>query len=241
MSRQLIQCGQAFRKGNESLLPPPWKSNAPKLDSAVSKEVFESDHAKPSDWSGWNSNDQVFGLELQHPWAAAVVDGSKTIETRSYALPPSLVGKKIMIIESSSGQAGVSSLGNAIRFSSTEKSGANRIIGWCVFSSIKLYKSEKEFRDEESMHLVTPNSGFGWKDDATKKIYGWVVAQHCRLDGSSSITNAYMIGIRRYRSLFQLSKAPKANTSTKKKSKRRNADRKNSHEHGGKKKKRKRY
>ena len=240
-SNQLLQCGQAYRNGNASLLPPLWKTNSPKPDSALSKESLQNDHAKPLDWPGWSSTDQVFGLELQHPWAGAVVDGTKSIETRSYALPPSLIGKKIMVIESSSGQAGVSSLGNAITFSRSKQSGANKIIGWCIFSSVKLYKTEQEFRSEQSMHLVTPDSGYGWKDDATKKIYGWVVAEHCRFDESLPDAITYASGVRRFRSLFQLSKAPKANASTKKKSKRSNADRKNGHENGGKKKKRKRY
>ena len=242
MSQQLIQCGLAFRDGKISFLPPLWKSNAPKIDSSVREQSKESDHAKPMDWSGWGSLDQVFGLELQHPWAGAVVDGKKSIETRSYALPPSLIGRKIMIMQSSSGQAGISSLGNYIDLSRAEKAGGNRnkIIGWCIFSSVKLYATGKEFRNEENLHLVTPDSGYGWNDSASKKIYGWIVKDHYRYDESSSGASVYDTGVRLFRSLFQLSSREiKTNTNTRKKSKRSGADRKN--DKTGKKKKRKRF
>ena len=96
-------------------------------------------------WSGWESIEQAFGLELQDPWAGAVVDGKKLIETRSYSLPPSLIGKKIMIIQFSSGQAGVCSLGNCINLSRTEKAGGNKIIGWCVFLPSKCTQRRKSF------------------------------------------------------------------------------------------------
>ena len=239
MSKQLVDCGQAFRERKISLLPPLWKIT-PKMDPPT-KNDSGNDHAKPMDWFGWASIDQVFGLELQDPWAGTVVDGKKSIETRSYALPPSLIGKKITIIQSSSGQAGVSSLGNRINLSRAQKAEGNRIIGWCIFSSVKLYTTEDEFREEENLHLVTPDSGYGWKDDATKNVYGWIVEKCCRYDESSSGANVYDTGVRRFRSLFQLSREITSSTANaKKKSKKSRADRKNN-QIGKKNKKRKRF
>jgi alpha-ketoglutarate-dependent dioxygenase FTO len=242
MSKQLVQCGQAFREGDISLLPPLWKLNKPNSDSPIQEELEESNHTKPMDWSGWSSLNQVFGLELQHPWAGAVVDGKKSIETRSYTLPPSLIGKKIMIIQSSSGQAGISSLGNSINISDTEKSGGNKIVGWCIFSSVKVYTTEKDFRAEDNLHLVRPDSGYGWKNGVTKKIYGWIVEEQCRSDELSSSASLYDTGVRRFRSLFELCRETKTMShekNEKKKAKRSSVDRKN--KENGKKKKRKRY
>ena len=102
-----------------------------------------------------------------------------------------------------------------------------------------MYTTEKEFRGEENLHLVTPDSGYGWKDGATKKSYGWVAEKHCRYDESSSGANHFGAGVRRFRSLFQLSREVKSTAKTRKKSKRSNTDQKN--DQAGKKKKRKRY
>jgi hypothetical protein len=239
MSKQLVQCGQAFREGKASLLPPLWEASKPNTNFLTEVESKESNHAKPMDWTGWGSVDQVFGLELQQPWAGAVVDGEKAIETRSYTLPPSLIGKKVMIIQSSSGQAGISSLGNSIALSRADKAGGNRIIGWCIFSSVQLYTTEKDFRADEKLHLVTPDSGYGWKDAITKTIYGWIVKEHCRYDESSSSASVYGTGERRFRSIFQLHREVKASTGGRKKTKRSSEDMNKNQ--NGKKKKRKRY
>lgn len=253
---QLLQLGRAYRSGDAKQLPPPWKKKKPKQGSlAEGGDSTVDDHSKPLNWSGWNACDQVFGLELQHPWAAAVIDGKKLIETRSYHLPPSLIGgAKVMIIESSSGKAGVSNLCNHVDFSSSSKKGTeggnNKVIGWCTFSSVKTYTTKQEFEAEENLHLVTPDSGYGWKDDgSTKKVYGWIVGERCRFD-ESSITdekiNVYDSGVRRFRSLFQLHRKKSIDTScaktiNRKNVNKRNLERKNKKNSNGKKKKRGRY
>ena len=216
ISRQIIQCGQAFREGEVSLLPTEWKTTKLESEARSPEEATEHNHSKPIDWSGWDSTDHIFGLELQYPWAGLVVDGKKSIETRSYALPPSLIGKKIMIIESRSGQAGVSSLANCISLSHTENEGGNKIIGWCVFSSIKQYTTEKAFRAEENQHLVSQDSGYGWKEGVTKTIHGWVVEERYRYNQLSSSASIYDVAVRRFRSLFQLHRRLKRVTNEKK-------------------------
>jgi hypothetical protein len=159
-----------------------------------------------------------------------------------------------MIIESSSGKAGVSNLCNHVDFSSSSKKGTeggnNKVIGWCTFSSVKTYTTKQEFEAEENLHLVTPDSGYGWKDDgSTKKVYGWIVGERCRFD-ESSITdekiNVYDSGVRRFRSLFQLHKKKSIDTSCAKTINRKNVnkrklERKNKKNSNGKKKKRGRY
>lgn len=86
-------------------------------------------------------------------------------------MPPALVGRKIWIIQSPSGKAGVSSLGNEIDFSRSETT----VIGWCTFSSVKKYTTKATFDADFGRHLVAPDSGYGWKEGKTKVIYGWVV------------------------------------------------------------------
>ena len=237
LSRELVQCGRAYREVDVALLPPPWTTDLTKPDPSSKEENRspEDDHSKPMDWSSWGSVDEVFGLELQDPWAGAVVDGEKSIETRAYALPPSLIGKRIMIIQTSSGQAGVSGLGNDAELSRLEDPGGNsRIIGCCIFSSVKTYTTKRDFRAEENLHLVTPESGYGWKDGVTKSVCGWVVEKYHRYNESCAATD-FDSAVRRFRSLFQLRKTNAGAKNTKK----RIVDKKNNT--NGKKKKRKRY
>eukprot|EP00536_Pseudo-nitzschia_multiseries_P009455 jgi/Psemu1/325650/estExt_fgenesh1_pg.C_2640001 len=240
MARDLLQCGKAYREGSAGLLPKPWRVEKSKTTPPNENESSNM-HAKPMDWTGWGENDKVYGLELQKPWAGAVVDGKKLIETRSYTLPPSLIGRKIMIIESASGQAGVSGLGNHLSLSNQEGDGT-KVIGWCIFSSVKKYTTGNEFRKEENLHLVTPDSGYGWKDGKMKQnIYGWVVTKYHRYKESSSSSDAdtNFSGIRRFRSLFQLVQNVSETNSSSKKNE-------NKSHHAGKnkrngKRKRKRY
>ncbi len=124
-------------------------------------------------------------------------DGQKIIETRSYDLPPALIGKRIMIIQSPSGTAGVTAMGNLVDFSSSKAT----VIGWCTFASVNKYTTKEAFEADESGHLVSPDSGYAWQDGKTKMIYGWVVGECGRLDSKSPDFHS---AVRRMRSLFQL-------------------------------------
>mmetsp|Transcript_16117 Transcript_16117/g.44607 ORF Transcript_16117/g.44607 Transcript_16117/m.44607 type:complete len:924 (-) Transcript_16117:1257-4028(-) len=239
MARDVLQCGEAYREGSADLLPPPWRLE--KLEKNLMNGNDSDQHAKPMDWAGWAESGNIFALELQQPWAGAIVDGKKLIETRSYTLPPSLIGKKIMILESATGQAGISCLGNHLSLIGHKGDGMN-IIGWCIFSSVKIYTTGEEFRNEENLHLVSSDSGYGWKDGETKKVYGWIVEEYHRHKESSSDAGKMFSGMRRFRSLFQLDIFPEANCNERKS---KNKNKKKSH-HAGKnqrsgKKKRKRY
>jgi hypothetical protein len=150
-------------------------------------------HSKPLDWPGWSEH--TFALEMQEPWADALMSGKKTIETRTYNLPPSLIGRKICILQTPSGTAQVSSLDNEILLNSSSV----RLLGWCIFGRVKQYTSKEDFEDDEPAHLVKRSSWYGWKEGATKAIYGWVVESCDR-----SIQATYPKASRRMRSLFQL-------------------------------------
>jgi hypothetical protein len=204
--------GKAFQSKKLHDLPSTATTN---VNSSKATEQME--HLKSLEWPGWSKND--FGLELQEPWAVAVIEGRKPIETRSYNLPPSLLGKRVVIIQSPAGKPGVSGMGNFIDLSRPNSTGA-RVIGWSIFDSVKKYTTKEDFEADEKDHLVTPDSGYGWKKGKTKLLYGWVVGQYgsFKMEGTQ-----FLSATRRMRSLFQLrvKDSPtvgKANQAKKKKS-----------------------
>jgi mRNA N6-methyladenine demethylase len=183
----LRKFGKAFATKNAHELPkrPSCKPTSDQSDDP---------HSQKFAWEGWKT--LQFGLEMQDPWAGLLLDGSKTIETRAYNLPPGLIGKRIAILQSSCGQAGISCLGDAIRLDSEVKK-----LGWVVFERVIEYKDEKSFEDDESKHLVDRNSGYGWKEGTTNVIFGWVVAEQGNYQADHAPVKR---AERRMRSLFEL-------------------------------------
>jgi hypothetical protein len=150
---------------------------------------------------------------MQYPWSSALLDGRKTIETRRYELPQSLLGRKVYIIETPVGKDGESGIlgdnfqncarlndhANDTCYDEWKSNKGPRIVGWSIFSGVKQYKSQQDFCRDEKYHLVPYNSTYGWQNDDTDVLYGWVISQHGR-DCDLFFTS----GVRRYRSLFQL-------------------------------------
>lgn len=188
-------------KGYDSLNPKDLPSDG--LEVVSQNDASKSsNHVKHLSWEGWGEvkrgaipSSNTFALELQEPWAGAVVDGTKTIETRAYELPPPLLGKKIWILQSPSGQAGVSAMENVIDLTKD----AAQIIGWCRFSKVIKYASRDQFEIDRERHLVAPTSGYGWIKGKTKVVYGWIVAESRR-----TTCDDFATAVRRMRSLFQL-------------------------------------
>ena len=182
-------------------------------DDTNNQDELDDSHRKPWDWPGWNdTSNRQFALELQHPWAQEVLDGRKTIETRSYSLPLALRKRWIALLESPKGQPGVSGLGDLLDLT---KNGdgvvgapSPRIVGWCLFdSNVVEYKTRKQFERDEGKHLVTRSSGYGWREGSTEVIYGWVVRKCRALDHHVSYPSQsikYISATRRLRSLFEL-------------------------------------
>ena len=127
-------------------------------------------HHQELDWMGWQNN--TIGLEMQHPWSQLLLNGSKTIETRSYDLPKALIGKKILVLESQPGKDGVSSLGNILSGDAASKN--VKAVGWMKFDRVITYRYRSEFEADENKHLVKRDSGYAWEEE-TKVVYGWVV------------------------------------------------------------------
>jgi len=97
------------------------------------------------------------GLNVQSPWSTLLINGQKTVETRSYTLPQRLEGVELALIETP---------GKSAKFKS-------RIIGTITFSGCIQYSSKEQWESDESRHKVDINDSlYGWKD---KPKFGWIV------------------------------------------------------------------
>ena len=98
------------------------------------------------------------GLNIQAPWANLLINGYKTVETRSYHLPLKYIGVPLALIETP---------GKTGRFKS-------RIIGLITFNESFRYKDKNQWLNDYNRHLVDQNNeNYGWKYHKDK--YGWVV------------------------------------------------------------------
>eukprot|EP00566_Odontella_aurita_P028920 CAMPEP_0113576392 /NCGR_PEP_ID=MMETSP0015_2-20120614/28273_1 /TAXON_ID=2838 /ORGANISM="Odontella" /LENGTH=147 /DNA_ID=CAMNT_0000479827 /DNA_START=229 /DNA_END=672 /DNA_ORIENTATION=+ /assembly_acc=CAM_ASM_000160 len=144
---------------------------------------------------------------MQKPWAGFLLSEEKKIETRAYGLPISLIGKRIEVLESQPGQAGVSKIGDVVDGGEREISILVTRPGWCTFSGVIEYKDRESFESDEEQHLVKNSSGYGWKDGKTDVIYGWIVGSTGVYDKKeSSATNTMTMAsiTRRMRSLYEI-------------------------------------
>ena len=99
------------------------------------------------------------GLNVTSPWSMLLINGDKSVETRSYPLPKRLEGVELALIETP---------GKYGRFKS-------RIIGTITFSHSFQYPDEQSWKDDYNRHKVEENDKFySWNEN--KKKYGWVVS-----------------------------------------------------------------
>jgi hypothetical protein len=103
-------------------------------------------------------------LNIQIPWSLFLIDGLKSVETRSYPLPKKYEGVELALIETP-GKSG---------------SFKSRIIGTITFSHCFKYPDINAWKDDYNRHLVEEaNSLFCWND---KDKYGWVVSNIRKFD-----------------------------------------------------------
>lgn len=104
------------------------------------------------------------GINMQWPWSVFLLDGEKTVETRSYPLPEKYRNQPLAMIETP-GPRGKKEAGI------TEA----RITGIITFSDSFQYKTRKQWLADRNRHCVAPDDPhFGFKLD--KEKWGWVVA-----------------------------------------------------------------
>jgi len=99
------------------------------------------------------------GINIQAPWAQAIISGHKVIETRFYPLPSKWIDHPLVIIETP---------GKTGRFK-------RRIAGLVIFRSSWCYADRAAFARDRTKHLVDPDDPrFGWKSDGKPK-WAWPV------------------------------------------------------------------
>lgn len=107
----------------------------------------------------------MVGLNIQIPWSRLLINGSKSVETRSYPLPKKYEGVELALIETP---------GKYGRFKS-------QIIGTITFSHSFEYPDKNAWIDDYNRHKVEEGDEFcDWNDN--KKKYGWVVSNIVKFD-----------------------------------------------------------
>ena len=105
------------------------------------------------------------GINIQTPWSELLINGIKSVETRSYPLPEKYAGEELALIETP---------GRYGRFKA-------RIIGTITFSHSFKYPDQKAWQDDYNRHCVAVDDPiYNWKDDKPK--YGWVVSKVTKFD-----------------------------------------------------------
>lgn len=97
------------------------------------------------------------GINIQWPISELILSGKKTIETRTYPIPPHYLNKEMILIETP---------GKKGKFKA-------RMRGIIVFTDCFEYKSKAAFYRDSKKHCVTPDSEWAWKD---KPKWGWEVS-----------------------------------------------------------------
>ena len=105
------------------------------------------------------------GINIQIPWSSLLINGLKTVETRSYPLPKKYEGVELALIETP---------GKYGQFKS-------RIIGTVTFSHCFQYPDEQAWKDDYNRHKVEETDEFyAWNNNKPK--YGWAVSQITKFD-----------------------------------------------------------
>jgi len=105
------------------------------------------------------------GLNIQAPWSSLLINGLKSVETRSYHLPLKYEGVELYLVETP---------GKLGKFKA-------RVIGTITFSHSFKYPDQKAWQDDYNRHCVAVNDPtYNWKDDKPK--FGWVVSQVTKFD-----------------------------------------------------------
>jgi len=99
------------------------------------------------------------GINIQAPWAQAIVLGRKVIETRFYPLPEKWVGQPLAIIETPG----------------TTRYFKRRIAGLVIFERSWCYADKAAFARDRAKHLVAPDDWrFGWQEHGKPK-WAWPI------------------------------------------------------------------
>ena len=111
------------------------------------------------------------GLNIQTPWSSLLINGVKSVETRSYPIPRKYIGVPLALIETP---------GKSRKFKS-------RIIGEITFSHYIKYSDENQWKSDYPRHKVHAACPFyNW--DNNKPKYGWVVSNIVKYNTPIDVT-----------------------------------------------------
>ena len=97
------------------------------------------------------------GINVQWPISQLILEGKKTIETRTYPLPEKLLNVDLVMIETP---------GKLGKFKA-------RNIAIIRFTDCIQYKDKEDFYLDLDRHQVSPDSPWAWSDKKPK--WGWIV------------------------------------------------------------------
>ena len=103
------------------------------------------------------------GINIQYPISRLIVDGKKTIETRTYPLPKHYIGRPMALIETPGRNSKLTAKVTAI----------------IVFGASFKYSDKKSFYEDQNKHFVSPKSPWAWKNDKPK--WGWPLIKILKL------------------------------------------------------------
>lgn len=103
------------------------------------------------------------GINIQYPISQLILNGAKSVETRTYPIPERLIGEELAIIETP---------GPTGKFKS-------RIVGLIVFGKSFQYKTLGDFTKDQSRHQVTADSKWAW--NPKKEKWGWPILKITKL------------------------------------------------------------
>ena len=110
------------------------------------------------------------GINIQFPISRLILNGAKTIETRTYPIPQAYIDQEMAIIETP---------GKTGNFKS-------RIIGLIIFGNSFKYESEKSFYKDTKLHHVTQDSDWAWNPKKGK--WGWPIKSVTPFNKSKNIS-----------------------------------------------------
>ena len=103
------------------------------------------------------------GLNIQWPWTRLILEGSKTVETRGYALPEKYVNVPLAIIETPGPKGKQFGIAQA------------RIVGTVTFSSSFRYETFEDWAEDFDRHKVAVDNP-QYKFVEGQEKWGWVIA-----------------------------------------------------------------
>jgi hypothetical protein len=107
--------------------------------------------------------EKYYGLNIQWPWSRLILNGKKTVETRTYPIPRKHLGKPLAIIETAGSRG-------------KKEAGINKamIIGLVTFKRSFPYETKKQWVEDSKRHLVpVDHTKYTYQNETTR--WGWEI------------------------------------------------------------------